>query len=140
MYQTSCTTTCNQGRTCTCAPAPVVIRTRRSLLERIGQAVEAPFVALAAWWAAGKARSELAGMDADIAELSRSVSFDEAMAFRLKLNFQRSPVLQERLARNRAELKNLCQRRAELAARCGRAPFESRSQRGTTLAQPKERT
>lgn len=103
----------------TAAPAPVVIRTRRSLLERIGAAVEAPFVALAAWWATGKARSELAGMDADIAELSRSVSFDEAMAFRLRLNYERSPVLQERLARNRAELKNLCQRRAELAARCG---------------------
>lgn len=32
------------------APAPVVIRTRRSLLERIGAAVEAPFVALAARW------------------------------------------------------------------------------------------
>jgi hypothetical protein len=115
----TCTRNCVQGRFCTCAPAPVVIRTRRSLLERIGAAVEAPFVALAAWWAAGKARSELAGLDADIAELHDAISFDLAHVFRLRQRYEQSPVLQERLARNRAELKNLCQRRAELAARCG---------------------
>jgi len=98
----------------------VVIRTRRSLLERIGAAVEAPFVALAAWWAAGKARSELAGLDSDISELHDAISFDEAHVFRLHPRYESSPVLQERLARNRKELKNLTERRAALAARCGR--------------------
>jgi hypothetical protein len=101
------------------APAPVVIRTRRSLLERLGAAVEAPFVALAAWWAAGKARSELAGLDADISELHDAISFDEAHVFRLRQRYASSPVLQERLARNRAELRGLCAKRKELAERIG---------------------
>jgi hypothetical protein len=111
----ACTQNCMQGRRCTCAP--VVIKTRRGLLERIGAAVEAPFLVMAAWWAAGKARSELAGLDADIAELQDAISFDLAHVFRLRQRYEASPVLQERLARNRAELKALCQRRAELAER-----------------------
>jgi cell division protein FtsB len=96
-----------------------VIPTRRGLLERIGAAVEAPFVRLAAWWARGKARAELAGMDSDIAELHDAISFDLAHVFRLRQRYEASPVLQERLARNKAELKALCQRRIELAERMG---------------------
>lgn len=101
--------------------ARTAVPTRRSLFERIGAAIEAPFAAIAAWWATEKARSELAGLDADIADVSRDVSYDEAKAFRLRLNYERSPVLQELLARNRAELKALCKRRAALVERIGKA-------------------
>ena len=53
-----CTTTCNQGRACTCAPVPVVTPTRPTFTQRVSR-----------WFATRAAAQRLSGLQHAVASI-----------------------------------------------------------------------
>lgn len=99
----ACTHNCRQGRACTCAP--VVIKTRPSLLARLRR-----------WWKLRPLREELAGLDAEHAAVFDEVGELMAAQF-LPEEDTAAKLAQATLQMRRLELLDITQRRVALLAR-----------------------
>lgn len=99
----TCTQNCNQGRACSCAP--VVIKTRPSLLARLRR-----------WWKLRPLREQLAGLDADHAMVFHEISELMAAQF-LPEEETATKLAQATLQMRRLELLDITQRRVALLAR-----------------------
>ncbi len=131
----ACTQDCVQGRFCTCrnaqpfggcgcslgldrctcsrqaaaSAAPVVIKTRPTLLTRLRR-----------WWQLRRLREELAGLDAEHAEVFDEVSELMASQF-LPEEDTAAKLAQATLQMRRLELLDITQSRVELLARIAKA-------------------
>lgn len=101
----ACNHNCNQGRACTCAPGPAVIKTRPSLLARLRR-----------WWALRPLHEQLAGLEAEHAAIFEEVSELMAAQF-LPLHHPDANRHQVRLQMRRLELLNITQRRLDVLKR-----------------------
>ncbi|MFN7162982.1 hypothetical protein [Roseateles sp.] len=101
----ACTQNCRQGRDCSCAPSPAVIKTRPSLAARLRR-----------WWALRQLREELAGLDAEHAAVFDEISDLMAAQF-LPGEDTAAKLAQATLQMRRLELLDITQRRVALLAR-----------------------